>query len=77
MVRIESVTAEILLILSFCGGGVCKVILLSKPTIVLRLGWGFDNDHVKSPKVKRFGDIRLIGIPVLVLFMNMNLTQRT
>ena len=25
------------------GGGVCKVILMSNPTVVLRLGWGFDN----------------------------------
>ena len=24
-------------------GGVCKVIFMSNPTIVLRLGWGFDN----------------------------------
>ena len=27
-------------------GGVCKVILLSNPTVVLRLGWGFDNTIV-------------------------------
>ena len=25
------------------GGGVCKVIFMSNPTVVLRLGWGFDN----------------------------------
>ena len=25
-------------------GGVCKVIFMSNPTVVLRLGWGFDND---------------------------------
>ena len=25
------------------GGGVCKVIFMSNPTIVSRLGWGFDN----------------------------------
>ena len=31
-------------------GGVCKVILLSNPTVVLRLGWGFDK--IKDPKVK-------------------------
>ena len=24
-------------------GGVCKVIFMSNPTFVLRLGWGFDN----------------------------------
>ena len=24
-------------------GGVCKVIFISNPTVVLRLGWGFDN----------------------------------
>ena len=24
-------------------GGVCKVIFVSNPTVVLRLGWGFDN----------------------------------
>ena len=42
-VKIASVTAEILLILSFCGGGVCRVIFFSTPTIVLRLGSGFDN----------------------------------
>ena len=24
-------------------GGVCKVIFMSNPTVVLRLGWGFDN----------------------------------
>ena len=23
-------------------GGVCKVIFMSNPTVVLRLGWGFD-----------------------------------
>ena len=27
-------------------GGGCKVILLSNPTVVLRLGWGFDNTIV-------------------------------
>ena len=43
-IKIGSVTAEILLTLSFCGGGgVCKVIFVSNPTVVLRLGWGFDN----------------------------------
>ena len=28
-------------------GGVCKVIFMSNPTVVLRLGWGwgFDNDN--------------------------------
>ena len=33
-------------------GGVCKVIFVSNPTVVLRLGWGwgFDND----PKVSYF-----------------------
>ena len=25
------------------GGGVCKVIFMVNPTVVLRLGWGFDN----------------------------------
>ena len=25
-------------------GGVCKVIFMSNPTVVLRLGWGFDNN---------------------------------
>ena len=25
------------------GGGVCKVIFMSNPTVVLRLDWGFDN----------------------------------
>ena len=25
------------------GGGVCKVIFMSNPAVVLRLGWGFDN----------------------------------
>ena len=24
-------------------GGVCKVIFMSNPIVVLRLGWGFDN----------------------------------
>ena len=24
-------------------GGVCKFIFMSNPTVVLRLGWGFDN----------------------------------
>ena len=27
------------------GGGVCKVIFMSNPTVVLRLGWGFDNKN--------------------------------
>ena len=27
------------------GGGVCKVIFMSNPTVVLRLGWGFDNEN--------------------------------
>ena len=26
-------------------GGVCKVIFMSNPTVVLRLGWGFDNKN--------------------------------
>ena len=26
------------------GGGVCKVIFMSNPTVVLRLGWGFDKN---------------------------------
>ena len=25
-------------------GGVCKVIFMSNPTVVLRLGWGFDKN---------------------------------
>ena len=35
-----------MLTLSFCGGvgGGCKVIFMSNPTVVLRLGWGFDNN---------------------------------
>ena len=29
-------------------GGVCKVIFMSNPTVMLSLGWGFDN--VSAPK---------------------------
>ena len=33
------------------GGGVCKVIFMSNPTIVLRLGWGFDKkENLKNSK---------------------------
>ena len=28
-------------------GGVCQVIFMSNPTVVLRLGWGFDNKVTK------------------------------
>ena len=49
MFKVSSLTAEILLTLSLCGwGGWCRVILLSNPTIVLRLGWGFDNNLFKD-----------------------------
>ena len=27
-------------------GGVCKVIFMSNPTVVLRFGWGFDNNRI-------------------------------
>ena len=30
------------------GGGVCKVIFMSNPTVELRLGWGFDNTMNKT-----------------------------
>ena len=47
VIKIGSGTAEILRTLSLCGGWaglvVCKVIFKSNPTIVLMLGWGFDN----------------------------------
>ena len=33
-------------------GGVCKVISMSNPTVVLRLGWGFDNFCHSSFSVK-------------------------
>ena len=35
-------------------GGVCKVIFMSNPTVVLRLGWGFDNINISviSKKTK-------------------------
>ena len=29
------------------GGGVCKVIFMSNPSVVLTLGWGFDNTNHK------------------------------
>ena len=32
------------------GGGVCKVIFMSNPTVVLRLGWGFDNNNNSNAK---------------------------
>ena len=33
------------------GGGVCKVIFMSNPTVVLRLGWGFDKkENLKNSK---------------------------
>ena len=28
---------------------VCKVIFMSNPTVVLRLGWGFDNKEYEVP----------------------------
>ena len=28
------------------GGGGCKVIFVLNPTVVLRLGWGFDNKEI-------------------------------
>ena len=31
-------------------GGVCKFIFMSNPTVVLRLGWGFDNSIVDMYK---------------------------
>ena len=44
LATIESVTAEILLILSFCGvGWGVQSHFIVKPNLVLRLGWGFDN----------------------------------
>ena len=44
-IKIGSVTAEILLALSFCGAGWWGVQshFIVKPNLVLRLGWGFDN----------------------------------
>ena len=33
------------------GGGVCKVIFMSNPTVVLRLGWGFDKNHCNNDQV--------------------------
>ena len=30
------------------GGGVCKVIFVSNPTVVLRLGWGWGFDNYIS-----------------------------
>ena len=41
-IKIGSVTAEILLTLSFCGG-VVQSHFIVKPNLVLRLGCGFDN----------------------------------
>ena len=34
-------------------GGVCKVIFMSNPTVVLRLGWGFDNYLIYIDKWKQ------------------------
>ena len=45
------------------GGGVCKVIFMSNPTIVLRLGWGFDKKHqtvVACAFVSEFSVFKLI-----------------
>ena len=48
-------------------GGVCKVIFMVNPTVVLRLGWGFDNSVIKSvgigcAGVLIFGDTALRGV---------------
>ena len=52
-IKIGSVTAEILLTLSFCGvGGVgwgVQSHYIVKPNLVLRLGWGFDNCLIMLP----------------------------
>ena len=43
-----SVTAEILLILSLCGGvgwGGLQSHFIVKPNLMLRLGWGFDKSY--------------------------------
>ena len=32
-------------------GGVFKVIFMSNPTVVLRLGWGFDKINTKKTKI--------------------------
>ena len=45
------------------GGGVCKVIFMSNPTVVLRLGWGFDNTLLSrmetTPEYMKRGGITL------------------
>ena len=56
IIKIGSVTAEILLTLSFCGGGggwggwgglwCFHSHFIVKPNLVLRLGWDFDNEEV-------------------------------
>ena len=47
------------------GGGVCKVIFLSNPTIVLRLGWGFDNMQLWSINV----NLRLLKASIEFLWV--------
>ena len=42
-------------------GGVCKVIFMSNPTVVLRLGWGFDN-ILKNYKVRANLRVSLVFI---------------
>ena len=51
-------------------GGVCKVIFMSNPTVVLRLGWGFDK--IKKENV-RFWPVRgMRGDTYLITFSHWN-----
>ena len=62
LVEIGSVTAEILLTLSLCGGWWwwwIKVIFMSHPTFELRLSWGCDNKHIKCRIIRLTDDFGL------------------
>ena len=48
-------------------GCVCRVILLSNPTIVLRLGWGFDNNPIAV--------INLYCNAIMILFLKTEMVK--
>ena len=53
-------------------GGVCKVIFMSNPTVVLRLGWGFDNFRTAPCSCR----VNTVGVGMKCTFCQLVLGQR-
>ena len=54
-------------------GGVCKVIFMSNPTVVLRLGWGFDNFETYREGVTQVDVASIIGMVSYVVLDDFNI----